>query len=161
MSPKEDLPLKGTPSQSDEDLRFMREALRQASQALEEGEVPIGAVVVWNGKVIGRGYNQVEKLNDSTAHAEMIAMTAAFNQVGSKYLNEATLYVTIEPCLMCSGAMYWSKLGRIVFGAFDDKNGYRKFTGDKSPFHPKALMTSGVLADECSQLVKDFFIARR
>lgn len=144
-----------------DDSYFMREALRQAQLAYEAEEVPVGAVVVWDNKIIGRGYNQVELLNDSTAHAEMIAITAAFNYIGSKYLTEATLYVTIEPCLMCCGAMYWSKVARIVYGAEDIKNGYRKTTGANWPFHQKANLSSGVLAEECAQLMKDFFAARR
>jgi len=150
------------------DIRFMKEALRQARLAFDADEVPVGAVVVWDNKIIARGYNQVEMLNDSTAHAEMIALTAAFNQMGSKYLPEATLYVTLEPCLMCCGAMYWSKLGRIVYGASDTKNGYHRYVSSPiegrsgvSPFHPKAEIVSGVLADECAQLMKDFFLAKR
>lgn len=139
----------------------MRAALREAQMAYEEGEVPVGAVVVWNNQVIGRGHNQVERLNDPTAHAEMIAMTAAFQKLGAKYLQEATLYVTVEPCLMCCGAMYWSKLGRIVYGAEDVKNGYRKTTGSNWPFHQKAELTAGILGAECAQLMKDFFAARR
>jgi len=162
-----------TPSlegQGEADIRFMREALKQAQLAYEKDEVPVGAVIVWDNKIIARGHNQVEMLNDSTAHAEMIAMTAAFNQIGSKYLPEATLYVTLEPCLMCCGAMYWSKVGRIVYGASDPKNGYRKYTsstieggreGAPSPFHPKAEIVFGILAAECAQLMKDFFLARR
>jgi len=146
----------------DTDVRFMKEALRQAQLAFDADEVPVGAVVVWNDKIIARGHNQVELLNDSTAHAEMIAMTAAFHELGSKYLPEATLYVTLEPCLMCCGAMYWSKLGRIVYGAADPKNGYRKYVGEGvKPMHPKADIVSGVLADECAQLMKDFFQAKR
>lgn len=144
-----------------DDNYFMKEALRQARLAFDAEEVPIGAVIVWDNKIIGRGHNQVEQLNDSTAHAEMIAMTAAFNQVGSKYLPEATLYVTIEPCLMCCGAMYWSKLGRIVYGAEDTKNGYKRITGSVNPFHPKTELIKGILAEECAQLMKDFFIIRR
>ncbi len=144
-----------------DDEYFMREALRQAKLAFDAGEIPVGAVVVWGTKIISRGYNQVEQLNDSTAHAEIIAMTAAFNQLGSKYLPEATLYVTVEPCLMCAGAIYWAKLGRIVYGASDVKNGYRKTTGDNWPFHPKAELAHGILAEECAQLMKDFFAARR
>lgn len=143
------------------DEHFMREALKQAKLAYEAGEVPVGAVVVWDGKIISRGHNQVEQLNDSTAHAEMIALTAAFNGVGAKYLPEATIYVTVEPCLMCCGAMYWSKIGRIVYGAGDIKNGYRKTTAQNWPFHPKAELSHGVLAEECAQLMKDFFAARR
>lgn len=114
-----------------DDIHFMKEALRMAQQAFDAGEVPVGAVVVWNDKIIGRGYNQVEQLADSTAHAEMIAITAACNTIGAKYLSEATLYVTLEPCLMCAGAMYWSKLGRVVFGASDAKNGYKKIAGSQ------------------------------
>lgn len=143
------------------DEYYMREALKQARLAYEGGEVPVGAIVVWGDKIIGRGHNQVELLNDSTAHAEMLALTAAFNALGSKYLPEATLYVTVEPCLMCCGAMYWSKLGRIVYGASDVKNGYHKTTGENWPFHPKAELVHGVLAEECAQLMKDFFLARR
>lgn len=139
----------------------MKEALRQARLAAEAGEVPVGAVVVWDTRIIGRGYNQVEQLNDATAHAEMIAITAATNSIGAKYLPEATLYVTVEPCLMCAGAIYWSKVGRIVYGTPDVKNGYRKATGGNNPFHPKANIVSGVLAEECADLMKEFFAARR
>lgn len=144
-----------------DDEYFMREALRQAKLAFDAGEIPVGAVVTWGTKIISRGHNQVEQLNDSTAHAEMIALTAAFNQLGSKYLPDATLYVTLEPCLMCSGALYWSKMGRVVFGAGDVKNGYARITGDNSPFHPKTELVHGILSDECAQLMKDFFAARR
>jgi tRNA(adenine34) deaminase len=143
------------------DEHFMREALKQAKLAYDAGEVPVGAVVVWENKIISRGHNQVEQLNDSTAHAEMIALTAAFNSIGAKYLPEATIYVTVEPCLMCCGAMYWSKIGRIVYGADDVKNGYKKTTGNNWPFHQKAVLSHGVLAGECAQLMKDFFAARR
>lgn len=144
-----------------DDEYFMKEALREARKAFDTNEVPVGAIVVWDNKIIARGHNYVEQLKDSTAHAEMIAMTAACNQIGSKYLMDATLYVTLEPCLMCCGAMFWSKVGRIVYGASDAKNGYRSFVADKQPFHPKATITSGVLADECAQLMKDFFAAKR
>lgn len=144
-----------------DDKYFMQQALRQAKIAFDAGEIPVGAVVVWDNKIIARGYNQVEQLNDSTAHAEIIAMTAAFNELGSKYLPEATLYVTLEPCLMCSGAIYWAKLGRIVYGAEDVKNGYRKTTGSNWPFHPKAQLTNGILAEDCAKLMKDFFSMRR
>lgn len=143
------------------DLKFMREAIKQAREAYEKEEVPVGAVVVWDNKIIARGYNQVELLNDSTAHAEMIALTSAFHEIGSKYLPDATLYVTLEPCLMCCGAMYWSKIGRIVYGAADAKNGYKKTTGTQHPFHPKAEIVQGILGEECAQLMKDFFLARR
>ncbi len=144
-----------------DDERYMRLALKEAQTAYDADEVPVGALVVWSGKILGRGYNQVERLSDSTAHAEMIAMTSAFNSLGAKYLTDATLYVTVEPCLMCCGAMYWSKLGRIVYGAEDVKNGYRKFTGANFPFHPKAELVSGVLGEECAALMKSFFAAKR
>ncbi|MBS1775835.1 MAG: nucleoside deaminase [Bacteroidetes bacterium] len=144
------------------DEHFMREALRQAQLAFEEDEIPVGAIVVWNNKIIARGHNQVERLNDSTAHAEMIAITAAFNELGSKYLPEATLYVTLEPCLMCCGAIFWGKIGRIVYSATDTKNGYHKYINPSiHPFHPKCEITSGILADEGAQLMKDFFSAKR
>ncbi len=143
------------------DEQYMRQALVQAQQAFEEEEVPVGAVVVLNNRIIARGYNQVEKLNDPTAHAEIIALTSAFNHLGSKYLPEATLYVTVEPCLMCAGALYWSKIGRIVFGASDPKNGYQHITRDVSPFHPKTVLEHGVLGEECAELMKAFFRQRR
>lgn len=139
------------------DEYFMQQALKEARIAFDEGEVPVGAVVVVNNKIIARGHNEVEKLNDPTAHAEMIALTSAFNFIGAKYLPEATLYVTVEPCLMCAGAMYWSKIGRIVWGADDEKNGHQRITQTSSPFHQKAEITKGVLKDECAQLMKDFF----
>jgi tRNA(adenine34) deaminase len=144
-----------------DDNYFMKEALRQARLAYDAGEIPVGAVVTWGEKIISRGHNQVEQLNDSTAHAEMIALTAAFNSLGSKYLPEATIYITLEPCLMCCGAMYWSKIGRIVYGAGDEKNGYRKTTGQNWPFHPKTTLMTGILAEEAAQLMRDFFAARR
>lgn len=143
------------------DEQFMLLALKEAQKAFVEGEVPIGAIVVLKEQIIARGYNQVEKLNDCTAHAEMIALTAAFNYLGSKYLMEATLYVTLEPCLMCTGALYWSKIGRIVYGAADEKNGYRKITGKQWPFHPKTQISSGVCAMECLTLLKSFFKDKR
>lgn len=144
---------------NDED--FMRQALAQARLAYDEDEVPVGAVVVMENRIIARGYNQVEKLNDSTAHAEIIAITSAFSFLSGKYLPDATIYITVEPCLMCAGALYWSKIGRIVFGAADDKNGYRHTTGGNSPFHPKTALTGGVLADECAGLMKSFFRQKR
>ena len=149
----------------------MQMALKEASKAFAAGEVPVGAVLVQNERIIARGYNQVEQLKDPTAHAEIIALTSAFNFLGSKYLSEATLYVTVEPCLMCAGALYWSKIGRLVYGTPDDKNGYRKYcsfttSSDGSikepwPFHPKTQLTTGVLAEECATMMKDFFRARR
>ena len=143
------------------DEHYMRQAMREAERAFSEGEVPVGAILVMNERIIARGYNQVEKLTDSTAHAEIIALTAAFNFLGSKYLPDAVLYVTVQPCLMCSGALYWSKIGRVIYGAEDEKNGYKRVAGEHSPFHPKTVLTAGVLKDECAQLMKDFFKARR
>src|ERR1700733_13873037 len=143
------------------DEQYMREALKQAQRAFEEDEVPIGAVVVMNNKIIAKAYNQVEKLTDSTAHAEIIALTSAFNFLGNKYLPDATLYVTVEPCLMCTGALYWSKLARIVWGAADQKNGHKHITDPNWPFHPKTIVETGVLKDECAQLMKDFFKSKR
>jgi len=143
------------------DEYFMRQALLQAQKAFDEDEVPIGAVVVINKKIIARGYNQVEKLQDPTAHAEIIALTSAFNYLGSKYVPDATIYITIEPCLMCAGAMYWSKIGRIVYGASDEKNGYLRTAKETSPFHPKTELTKGVLQQECAELIKTFFKQKR
>ena len=143
------------------DEHYMRLALKEADRAYGEGEVPVGAIVVMNDRVIGRGYNQVEKLNDSTAHAEIIALTAAFNFLGSKYLPEATLYVTVQPCLMCSGALYWSKIGGLVYGASDEKNGFSRVARDISPFHPKTKITTGILSEQCANLMKQFFKERR
>jgi tRNA(adenine34) deaminase len=140
---------------------YMRQALREAQLAYEAGEVPVGAVVVMQDRIIGRGHNQVERLTDPTAHAEMIALTAAFNGLGAKYLPDATLYVTLQPCLMCSGALYWSKVGQVVFGATDEKNGYARLTGTQSPFHPKTKLVTGILEEECAALMKHFFQARR
>lgn len=147
------------------DEYYMQMALKEAQKAFEEEEIPIGAVIVMNKQLIARGYNQVEKLNDPTAHAEMIALTSAFNYVGSKYLPDATIYITIEPCLMCAGALYWSKIGRIVFGAEDEKNGSISKPPFKdqlvSPFHPKTIVERGVLKEECTMLMKTFFQKRR
>jgi len=143
------------------DEYFMMQALKEAKIAFEDDEIPIGAVVVVNERIISRGHNMTERLNDPTAHAEMIALTSAFNSLGSKYLPEATLYVTIEPCFMCAGAIYWSKIGKIVYGADDEKNGYKKTAGANWPFHPKTELIRGVLKDECAQLMKDFFKGKR
>lgn len=139
----------------------MKQALREAQKAFDQDEVPVGAVLVMNNNIIARAHNQVELLNDCTAHAEILALTGAFQFLGSKYLPDATLFVTVEPCLMCCGALYWSKIGRIVYGASDEKNGYRKHTGEKNPFHPKTELTTGVLGDECAALMKDFFRQKR
>jgi len=144
-----------------DDAFFMRQALVQAQCAFDEEEVPVGAVVVLGGKIIARGYNQVERLNDCTAHAEIIALTSAFSALGSKYLPDASLYVTVEPCVMCAGALYWSKIGRVVYGTTDEKNGHRRITGDHSPFHPKTVVEQGVLAAECRALMQSFFAGRR
>ena len=143
------------------DEYYMMQALKEARQAYEEEEIPIGAVVILDGKLIARGHNMTERLNDPTAHAEMIALTSAFNLLGSKYLPEASLYVTVEPCFMCAGAVYWSKIGRIVYGADDEKNGYKKTAGANWPFHPKTELIRGVLKEECAQLMKDFFKDKR
>ena len=143
------------------DEYFMQHALREAQYAFEEDEVPVGAVVVMNNKIIARGHNQVEKLNDPTAHAEILAITSACNSLGAKYLMGASLYVTIEPCLMCCGAIYWSKLARIVYGAEDAKNGYRHIIKDNWPFHPKTELIKGVLENECAALIKEFFKSKR
>lgn len=143
------------------DEQYMQQAIKEAQKAFDAGEVPVGAIVVMQDKIIARAHNQVELLNDSTAHAEILALTTAFNFLGSKYLPEAILYVTVEPCLMCSGALYWSKIGKIVYGADDDKNSYRKCTGANNPFHPKTVLLGGILKAECAGLMKDFFKARR
>lgn len=144
-----------------DDEHFMKLALAEAQKAFDAGEVPVGALIVAGGRIIARGHNMVELLNDATAHAEMIAITAAFNQIGAKYLTDTTLYVSVEPCLMCAGAIYWSKIDRIVWGADDEKNGHRRVTGDNWAFHPKATITRGILGEEAAQLMKAFFRARR
>ena len=141
------------------DERYMREALREANRAAGEDEVPIGAVIVCKGRIIGKGYNMTERLNDPTAHAEMIAITAATEAMGGKYLNECTLYVTVEPCPMCAGALAWSQIGRVVYGAADTKRGFSMFS--PSLMHPKTEVVSGVLADECGDLVTGFFRNKR
>ena len=141
------------------DILFMKEALKEAHKALEKDEVPIGAVVVCAGKVIARAYNLTETLNDATAHAEMQAITMATSTIGGKYLDKCTLYVTVEPCPMCAAALAWSQVKRVVYGAPDEKRGYSKFT--PSLMHPKTEVTSGILAQECSKIVTDFFRAKR
>ena len=144
-----------------DDIYFMQQALKEAVAAYEADEVPVGAVVVINNKIISRGHNQVELLNDSTAHAEILALTSAYNYLGAKYLPEATLYVTVEPCLMCCGALYWSKIGRVVFGTADEKNGYKHITKENWPFHPKTALVTGVFQDECASLMRSFFKSKR
>ena len=141
------------------DEYYMREALKEARKALAEDEVPIGAVVVCKNKIIARGYNLTEKLIDVTAHAEMQAFTAASNYLGGKYLEECTLYVTIEPCVMCAGASFWTQVGKIVFGARDDKRGFL-LTG-KSILHPRTILVGGILEEDCGNLIKDFFRKKR
>ena len=143
------------------DEYFMQLALAQAQQAFENDEVPIGAIVVINNKIVARGYNMTEKLQDPTAHAEMIALTSAFGQMGAKYLPNATLYVTVEPCVMCAGALYWSKLSKVVWGAADIKNGFSRVQPVVSPFHPKTEIVTGILENECAALMKVFFQNKR
>ena len=170
------------------DEQYMQLALKEAQKAFDADEVPVGAIVVMNGQIIAKAHNQVELLTDSTAHAEILALTTAFNALGSKYLPDAVLYVTVEPCLMCAGALYWSKIGKIVWGADDDKNGHQKhivqqetihpdqhlssgkITQPKSgaglhsgiaPFHPKTIIVKGVLKEQCAKMMKDFFKAKR
>ena len=143
----------------EQDERYMKDALREAMAAAGEDEVPIGAVIVCRGRIIGKGRNMTERLNDPTAHAEMIAITAATEAMGGKYLNDCTLYVTVEPCPMCAGALAWSQIGRVVYGASDPKRGFSLFS--PSLMHPKTEIVSGVLAEECSSLVTEFFRNKR
>lgn len=138
---------------------FMRQALQQAKQAFDEDEVPVGAVVVFEQQIIAKAYNQTERLNDATAHAEMLAITSAANYVGSKYLNQCTLYVTLEPCSMCGGALHWSQLGKVVYGANDDRKGFSQFVPNL--LHPRTEIVSGVLAFESQTLLQLFFKAKR
>lgn len=145
---------------NDEDRHFMKVAIDEARRAYEEDEVPIGAVVVSKGRIIGRGHNLTEKLNDVTAHAEMQAITAAANYLGGKYLDDCTLYVTVEPCIMCAGAIGWSQLKRIVYGAPDAKRGVSTFTS-RTPFHPKSVVVSGVMEEECAEIMRSFFSRKR
>lgn len=141
------------------DERYMKMALEEAKRALAQAEIPVGAVVVANGQVIGKGHNLTETLHDVTAHAEMQAITAAAETLGGKYLTGCALYVTVEPCVMCAGAIGWSQLGKLVYGASDEKRGYRKYAPEA--LHPKTEVVSGVLEEECAQLMKDFFKKRR
>ena len=144
------------------DEYYMSLAMRQAEEAMDADEVPVGAVIICNGKVIATGYNQTEALNDVTAHAEMIALTAAANNLGGKYLPQCTLYVTVEPCIMCAGALGWSQIGRIVYGASDPKRGFTKFCNNNlTPLHPKTIVTKGIMANEASDLLKEFFKKKR
>ncbi|MEQ9402879.1 MAG: nucleoside deaminase [Cyclobacteriaceae bacterium] len=137
------------------DDHFMKQALLEAEKAYAEGEIPIGAVVVCENKIIAKDHNRVERLNDATAHAEMLAVTAAQNNLGSKYLNECKLYVTLEPCSMCAGALFWTQIGELIIGASDKERGFRKF--NKNIIHPKTKVKDGVMCYESEQLIKNFF----
>ncbi|MDO4755838.1 MAG: nucleoside deaminase [Parabacteroides sp.] len=141
------------------DEYFMRQALVEARAAAAEGEVPVGAVIVCNNQIIARAHNQTERLNDPTAHAEMLAITAAVNVLGAKYLTDCSLYVTVEPCIMCAGAIGWSQLSTIVYGASDPKRGFQVYA--PKAFHPKAIVRKGVLEEECAEEMKHFFKQKR
>ena len=137
------------------DEHFMKQALNEAQNAYDEGEIPIGAVVVCENKIIAKDHNRVERLSDATAHSEMLAITAAQNHLGSKYLNECTLYVTLEPCSMCAGGLFWTQIGRVVIGALDKERGFSRY--NKDIIHPKTELKLGVMAIDCETLIKDFF----
>lgn len=141
------------------DEHFMKEALKEAKMAFDKEEVPVGAIIVFNNKIIARAHNLTETLNDVTAHAEMQAFTAAANTLGAKYLNECSLYVTLEPCIMCAGASFWTQIGNIIYGATDTKRGFQLH--GKKIIHPKTNIKKGVLKSECSALLKDFFERKR
>lgn len=141
------------------DLHYMKQALQEARAAARRGEIPVGAVVVSNDRIIARGHNLTETLTDVTAHAEMQAITAAAEHLGGKYLTGCTLYVTVEPCIMCAGALGWSQISRVVYGTPDEKRGYRRFA--PHALHPRTQVVCGILEDECRQLMQDFFKARR
>lgn len=142
-----------------DDAFYMKQALLEAQKAFEKGEVPVGAVVVCRERIIARSFNLTETLTDVTAHAEMQAITAATNYLGGKYLSDCTLYVTVEPCVMCAGAIAWSQMGSLVFGAADEKRGYQRYA--PQALHPKTVVRKGVLAEECATLMKEFFQKRR
>jgi tRNA(adenine34) deaminase len=142
-----------------DDTYFMKQALIEADKAAAKGEVPVGAIVVCKGRIIARTYNLTEALNDVTAHAEMQAVTAASNMLGGKYLNDCALYVSVEPCVMCAGAIAWAQTGRLVFGASDEKRGYRRYA--PGALHPKTEVVAGVMADECARKIKEFFLSKR
>ena len=137
----------------------MHFALQQAENAFDEGEIPVGALIVCQDQIIAKGYNQTQKLNDVTAHAEMLALTAASQKLGAKYLKDCTLYVTLEPCVMCAGAIFWSQIGRIVWGASDDKRGFQRV--DSTILHPKTQVSSGILQEDCEEILKRFFARLR
>lgn len=141
------------------DEYYMREALKEARKGFDADEIPVGAIIVCNDRVIARAYNNTEQLNDVTAHAEMLAFTSAASTIGGKYLQNCTLYVTLEPCVMCAGAAAWTQIGRIVYGASDPKKGFSKV--GTSILHPKTKVTTGILAEECETLLKDFFAKKR
>lgn len=141
------------------DSHYMQEALKEASKAAEEGEVPIGAVIVCQNRIIARAHNMTERLNDVTAHAEMLAITAAANAIGGKYLTDCALYVTVEPCVMCAGALAWAQIGSIIYGTKDPKRGFSLIP--TTLLHPKTKVASGLKADECSALISNFFKAKR
>lgn len=141
------------------DEHFMKLALKEAQKAYEEDEIPVGAVVVWNNQVIAKAHNTSERLNDATAHAEMIALTAASNHIGSKFLDECTLFVTLEPCPMCAGAIFWTRIKRLCYAASDDKSGFMRF--GKEMLHNKTKIQFGLMADEAAVLLKDFFRKKR
>jgi tRNA(adenine34) deaminase len=141
------------------DEYFMKEAIKEAHKALEEGEVPVGAVVVANQKIISKAHNQTQLLNDVTAHAEIVAITAASSALGAKYLNDCTIYITLEPCLMCAGALMWSQIGKVVYGASDDKRGFMKY--GKEVLHPSTKLEFGMMHNECASLLTDFFKKKR
>ena len=142
-----------------DDIRYMQLALDEARKALERNEVPVGCVITCQQQIVGRGHNLTETLQDVTAHAEMQAITAAAQTLGGKYLNECTLYVTVEPCIMCAGAIGWAQIGRVVFGAHDEKRGFQTFA--PKALHPKCTVEAGILQEECAQLMKDFFKQKR
>lgn len=148
-----------TPTALTDDMRYMKMALDEAARAYADDEVPVGAIVVCKGRVIARAHNLTETLTDVTAHAEMQAVTAAANHLGGKYLADCTLYVTVEPCVMCAGALGWAQLGRLVYGAPDDKRGYRRYAPEA--LHPKTEVVTGVMEHECTELMKRFFTKRR
>lgn len=143
----------------EDDIRYMKLALDEARRAAEEGEIPVGCVIVCRGHILARAHNLTEHLHDVTAHAEMQAITAAADALGGKYLTDCTLYVTVEPCVMCAGAIGWAQLKRVVFGTADEKRGFRKFA--PGAMHPKTIIVSGILENECASLMKDFFKDKR
>lgn len=142
-----------------DDNYYMKQAIAEAHKALDDGEIPIGAVIVCKGNIIARGHNLTETLHDVTAHAEMQAITAASESIGGKYLQDCTLYVTVEPCIMCAGALGWSQIGRVVYGCADEKRGFQRFAPEA--LHPKTQVTAGIMEEECRQLMQDFFRKKR